>query len=196
MSVIRENKNRAFCDKVIQVTVCKTEETCQPILQNPAKSFQNFRSTSAVHPTVALLRKYSMWKTIKQPTNKSSKSSSPKWAQYYCQQFTWNTARAPCWIWQGRNGSCQAGGRNCCDKIFLKNFMQEVKNRFLGHLVFSNHSQRQLLSWPSLLCYCRSCYWSPCRPWGWKADARSATQCNSSKMCIFTLLAWDTFKLP
>ena len=27
---------------------------------------------------------------------------------------TWKTALAPCWIWQGLNGSCHAGGRNCC----------------------------------------------------------------------------------
>ena len=39
MAKIRENKYRTVGgDKVIQVTVCKTEETCQPILQNSAKA--------------------------------------------------------------------------------------------------------------------------------------------------------------
>ena len=39
MAKIRENKYRTVGgDKVIQVTVCKAEETCQPILQNSAKA--------------------------------------------------------------------------------------------------------------------------------------------------------------
>ena len=40
MAVKTENNYRAGGggDKVIQVTVCKAEEACQPILQNPAKA--------------------------------------------------------------------------------------------------------------------------------------------------------------
>ena len=186
MSVIRENKNRAFCDKVIQVTVCKK-------LVNPFyKTQQNLSKISEAQ--VRFIPLWRFWENI------------PRGRQLNDQQT--NRAKAP--LQNGHNTivnslpetqlellagfdkggmvlARQAAG-TAVTRCFFKNSMQEVKNRFLGHLVFSNHSQHQLLSWPSLLCY-----WSPCRPWGWKADARSATQCNSSKMCIFTLLAWDTF---
>ena len=189
MSSIVKQQYRAFCDKVIEATVYKK-------LVNPFyKTQQNLSKISEAQ--VRFIPLWRFWENI------------PCGGQLNNQQT--NRAKAP--LQNGHNTivnslpetqlellagfdkggmvlARQAAG-TAVTRCFFKNSMQEVKNRFLGHLVFSNHSQHQLLSWPSLLCY-----WSPCRPWGWKADARSATQCNSSKMCIFKLLARDTFKLP